>query len=143
MALAHRERHVMDWPMAAWPERWRRLFDLEGEEPWLKTEEYHDGDTLVVRAELPGVDPEKDVDVTVGDGLVRIRARREQKEEHKGKRGYRSEFRYGQLARDIVLPEGASASDVKATCVNGILEVRVPCPQPRETTPVKIPVTTE
>jgi HSP20 family protein len=67
-------------------------------------EEFHDGDTLVVRAELPDIDPDKDVEVTTTDGVVRIHAHREQKSDHQEKRGYRSEFRYGDYKRDIALP---------------------------------------
>jgi len=141
MALVSRDKHVVEWPTFAWPDRWRRLFDLEGEEAWLRTEEFHDGDTLVVRAELPGIDPEKDVAVTVSDGVVRIQAHRDEKAEHKTKRGYRSEFRYGEFAREIVLPKGAAGDDVKATYSDGILEVRVPCPEKTEAAPHKIPVT--
>jgi len=141
MALVSRDKHVVEWPTFAWPDRWRRLFDLEGDEGWLRTEEFHDGDTLVVRAEMPGINPEKDVEITVGDGVVRIEARREEKAEHKTKRGYRSEFRYGEFAREIVLPKGSVGDDVKATYSDGILEVRVPCPEKAQVQPHKIPVT--
>jgi HSP20 family protein len=82
---------------------------------WLRTEEFHDGDTLVVRAELPGIDPGKDVEVTVGDGVVKIHAHREQKSEHREKRGYHSEFRYGEFEREIALPSGATKKDVRVT----------------------------
>ena len=46
---------------------WRRSF---------KIEETHEGDTMVVRAELPGVDPEKDVTVEVNDDELVIRVQR-------------------------------------------------------------------
>lgn len=140
MALVHRDNHVMDWPPVPW-QRWRRLFELDGDQEWLRVEEFHDGDTLVVRAELPDVDPDKDVDVTTENGVVRIHARREQKAEHKERRGYRSEFRYGEFEREIVLPAGAVAEDVKATYSNGVLEVRIPCPEKAEATSTKVPVT--
>jgi HSP20 family protein len=141
MALVHRGGHVADWPPFGWPERWRRLFELEGGEEWLRTEEFHDGDTLVVRAELPDIDPDKDVEVTVGGGMVTIHAHREEKSEHKEKRGYRSEFRYGEFEREIALPSGATEKDVKVTYKDGVLEVRVPCPEKVEATSTKIPVT--
>jgi len=137
MALVHRDNHVADWPLVSW----RRLFDFADDQEWLRVEEFHDGDTLVVRAELPDIDPEKDVDVTTSDGVVRIHAHREQKAEHKGKRGYRSEFRYGEFERDIALPQGAVADDVKATYSNGMLEVRIPCPEKAQPSATKVPVT--
>jgi len=136
----HRDHHVSEWPSFAWPERWRRMFDLEGEHELLRVEEFQEGDTLVVRAEIPGIDPEKNVQVTVDDRVVRIHARREEKAEHKGKRDYRSEFRYGEFERDVRLPEGASGADVKASYHDGILEVRIPCPAPKASEPVEVPV---
>jgi len=139
MAPTHRESHGPDWPVP-WM-RWRRLFDFDDEPGWLRVEEFHDGDTLVVRAELPDIDPEKDVEVTTGDGVVRIHARREQRAERKEKQGYRSELRYGEFEREIALPQGAAAGDVKATYSNGMLEVRIPCPAKTQPTATKIPVT--
>ena len=51
----------------------------------------------MVRAELPGIDPVKDVDITYTDGVLRLAVTRT--EEHKDKR--RSEFRYGTFQRTI------------------------------------------
>jgi HSP20 family protein len=61
MALASRERFGFEGPA----ELMRRLFegDWEGGR-LLKAEEYRDGDDLVIRSELPGIDPDKDVELT-------------------------------------------------------------------------------
>jgi HSP20 family protein len=146
MTLVHRGKRAAaapsgSWPMAGMPEWWRRWLDFEGEGEWLRVEEFADGNELVIRAELPDIDPEKDAEVTVGDGAVRIHAHREQKSEKKEKEGYRSEFRYGEFDREIGLPTDASADDVKATYECGILEVRVPCPATAGPEPKKVPVT--
>jgi HSP20 family protein len=106
-----------------------RLFEGEGGTSGIKVEEHMDGNDLVVRAELPGVDPETDVDVSVADGALTIQARREENQERKEKYGYRSEFRYGSFSRTVKLPEGATADDVSATYTDGVLEVRVPVPK--------------
>jgi len=135
MALVHRDTPGADWPHIPW--RW--LFEFDDDQ-WLRVEEFHDGDTLVVRAELPDIDPDKDVEVAASDGIVRIHAHREERAEHKDKRGYRSEFRYGKFERDIALPRGAVAEDVKATYTDGILEVRIPCPEKSQPTATKVPV---
>ncbi len=66
--------------------------------------------------------------------------RREEKAEHKGKRRYRSEFRYGEFERDIALPRGALADEVKASYSNGMLEVRIPCPE-KAPSATKVPIT--
>ena len=96
--------------------------------PSMKVEQFQDGTTLVVRAEVPGIDPDKDVDVSVSDGMLHIRAEREEKSEHKSKNGYRSEFRYGSFSRSVALPAGAKEEDITATYKDGVLEVRAPAP---------------
>lgn len=108
----------------------------------MRMEEFVDGDTLVVRAELPGVDPDKDVEITVSDDVLTIAAeRREEKTEgEEGKPGYRSEFRYGSYRRSISLPAGVTADTVSATYNDGILEVRAPAARPT-TEPQKVAVT--
>ncbi len=144
MALVHRGRRDIERPVSSsgtWPEWWPRLLDFEFDpNDWLRMEEFQDGDTLVLRAELPDVDVDKDVEVTVEDGMVRVHAHREAKSEHKDKKGYRSEFRYGDFDRRVALPPEANASDVRATYADGILEVRVPCPAPKPPQSTKITV---
>ncbi|MBX7444871.1 MULTISPECIES: Hsp20/alpha crystallin family protein [unclassified Arthrobacter] len=118
-----------------------RMFDSAAGPVPIRVEEYVDGKTLVVRAEMPGVDPDKDIAVTMDDGFLRIRAERQEKEEHKDKGSYRSEFRYGSFSRNIPLPDGVKEEDIKATYTNGVLEVRAPLPseaQPAE--PKKLPI---
>lgn len=105
-----------------------RLFEGETGTSAIRVEEMVDGNTLVVRAELPGIDPEKDVDVTVTDGVLSIRAERQEKKEHKDKDGYRSEFRYGSFVRRLPLPSGVQQGDVTASYKDGVLEVRAPLP---------------
>lgn len=92
----------------------------------IRIEQDVDRDRIVVRAELPGIDPDEDVDINVADGMLQIRAERREdvSEERDGRR--HSEFHYGSFARAITLPAGASADDVKATYHDGILEVVVP-----------------
>ncbi len=141
MAIVHRERQVLDWRGSLLPDRWRRMFDIDPEhDGWLKLEEYEDGGTLVLRTEVPGVDPEKDVEVTVQDGVLRLHAHREVKAEQKGKKRYHSEFRYGELTRTVRLPDGVAAEDVNATYQDGVLELRIPLPADTEPEVTKVPV---
>ncbi|HEU5158411.1 MAG TPA: Hsp20/alpha crystallin family protein [Streptosporangiaceae bacterium] len=91
----------------------------------IRVEDYVTDNAYIVRAELPGIDPEKDVEITVTGNLLRIHAERhvEQQEAH------RSEFRYGSFTRSLTLPEGVEAADVKADYNHGILEITVPLPE--------------
>lgn len=135
MDLARRERTDM-------MEAFRRFLGVEFVEPsWLRVEEFVDDGAQVVRVELPGVDPDKDVDISVANGVLRISARREEREEHKEKDSYRSEFRYGSFVREVVLPEGCREEDVTATYTDGVLEVRAPVGEVAAPAPKKVPIT--
>jgi HSP20 family protein len=82
----------------------------------------------LVRAELPGVQPDKDIEVSVDEGVLTIRAKREDQAQTRG----HSEFRYGLLQRSVRLPAGADTEHITARYDSGILEVTVPlsAPQP-------------
>ena len=105
---------------------------LAGMRPVLDThvmrleDEMKDG-RYVVRAEMPGVDPEKDIEITVRDGQLTIRAERSEKKDFDG----RSEFSYGSFARTLSLPAGADEDDIEATYDQGILTVSVGVSEPK------------
>ncbi len=75
-----------------------------------------------LRAEIPGVDPAKGIDVTVRDGVLTIKSERTEKKESNG----RSEFSYGSFIRSVTLPTGADEDAIKASYDKGILTVSVP-----------------
>jgi HSP20 family molecular chaperone IbpA len=97
----------------------------------LRTEEGVDNGRYVVRAEIPGIDPEKDAEVTLSRGVLTIRAERHKNTD--GKR--RSEFRYGPFSRHVMLPESADEADIEASYDKGILEVSVALKANGETGP--------
>jgi HSP20 family protein len=131
---------LMRWSGADIADPIRRF--LEGETgSWLRVEEYRDGDSMVVKAEVPGIDPSKDVDITLTGDELRINVRHEEKTEHKDKRGYRSEFRYGTFSRSVALPGAVKEEDIRASYTDGILEVRIPASEQQETPSRKIPIT--
>lgn len=114
-------------------------WDWPGDE-LIRVDEFRDGDTEVIRAELPGIDPEKDVDLTVVDGMLRISAERRHEESTEEKGFRRRELRYGSMTRTLPLPDGVSESDITATYKDGILEIRVPVPERAATEPTKIQI---
>jgi HSP20 family protein len=121
------------------PETVRRFFAGDWESPSLRVEEFEDGDTHVVRVEAPGIDPEKDVEVSMTEGVLHLQVERREQSEHTDKSTYRSEFRYGSFSRDIVLPPGSLESEVRAEYRDGVLEVRMPLAAERTST-IKVPV---
>jgi HSP20 family protein len=74
-----------------------------------------------LRAELPGVDPVEDVEITVRDGRLTIKAERKQTSESNG----HSEFSYGSFARSVTLPAGADEDEIHAVYDRGILTISV------------------
>jgi len=87
----------------------------------IRIEDFVEGDRYLVRAELAGIDPAKDVEVTVGAGYLTIRAERHDRTEGK----HRTEFRYGSFSRNLPLPGNANPDDVTASYDHGILTVSV------------------
>ena len=81
-----------------------------------------------VRAEIPGVDPAKDVDITFREGRLTIKAERTEKKESSG----RSEFSYGSFVRSVSLPPGADENDITASYDKGILTVSVAISEPKD-----------
>jgi HSP20 family protein len=84
------------------------------------------GHDLVVRAELPGVDPDRDIDVTVQDGVLVIRGERKAEERIEEKDYVRMESFSGSFSRSVPLPTGVKEDDIRANYENGILEIVVP-----------------
>jgi HSP20 family protein len=126
-----------------WPSWFGSRFPTElfGGFEGIRLEEYRDGNDLVVRGEIPGVDPDNDIEVTVDSGRLTIRAERQSRSESTEDKGYRSEFRYGSFSRVVTLPEGANADDISASYTDGILEVRIPLGTPEAPPATKINVT--
>jgi HSP20 family protein len=124
------------------PEAFRRLFEGDTERSMIRVEEEAREGQWCIRAELPGVDPERDIDISVAEGVLSIRAERRQEERAEDQEGFRSEFRYGSFYRSLPLPPDATAEDVKASYRDGVLEITVPVPQPApgETARRRIPV---
>ena len=118
----------LTWP--TWPgRRWLDDFFRDGAwSPMFRVEECREGDSLVVRAELPGVDPDRDISVEVVEDALVISADRVERHEERGEHMHRSEFRYGSLTRSVSLPKGVDPSTIKATYKDGVLEVRLTLP---------------
>jgi HSP20 family protein len=100
-----------------------------------------DGD-LVVELDLPGIDPDKDVQVTVQDSTLCISGERPRPHADDGGDGYTwLEWRYGAFERGFMLPEGATGEGITASYRGGVLEVTVPKAAQRAE-PRQIPVST-
>lgn len=105
-----------------------------------------DGEDVVVRLELPGVDVERDVTIEVERGRLVVSGERhdphERSDDDGGRRGVLvRELRYGSFRREFALPQGISPEQVEADYDAGILAVRVRAVVQPEPQPVRVPVT--
>lgn len=135
----HIDRLFDDW-ISALPSRRPTLLGREwAPEDVIRVDEYRDGDTLRIRAELPGVDPDRDVEITVVQGVLRITAHRPASPGVDEDDYVRREIRSGSLSRTLPLPDGvASASAVVAHYDRGILSITFPWTEPGPATRVVV-----
>jgi HSP20 family protein len=112
-----------------------RLFDRFVEPGWMqmpalgdwepKVDVSETKDAVVVRAEVPGVD-QKDIGLSLQEGVLTIKGEKEEEKEEKDKRYHRVERSYGAFARAIRLPAAVDSSKVSATFKDGVLTVTLP-----------------
>lgn len=105
------------------------------------TDVYREGDNLLIRAEVPGMDPEA-LHIELEGSLLHIKGEKKSEEEIADHDRYLRECRYGSFRRDVMLPEGVAADKIKAEYDKGILTVRVPLPEEvvEEERKVSIPI---
>lgn len=104
--------------------------------PQVRVEDFIEDGTYVLRAEMPGIDPDKDVEVTVEQDRLIIHGERHEEKKDKN----HQEFHYGAFSRSVPMPRGLDPAQIRATYEDGVLEVRVPVAEQADTPPVKIPV---
>jgi HSP20 family protein len=117
-------------PANAGLRRWVPAMDL------VETEDH-----LVLRADLPGVDPE-DVNIELKDGVLTVSGERKAEHEEQTDSFYRVERAFGTFSRSMSLPERVDADRITATFENGVLEVRIPKPEERKPHRVEIGAST-
>jgi HSP20 family protein len=84
-------------------------------------------DGLELTVELPGLE-EKDVNITVSDGMLTVSGEKKFESEQKDKSYHFVERGYGSFSRSIELPGGVKADDIKANLSKGVLKVSIPTP---------------
>jgi HSP20 family protein len=112
------------------------LLDRIGARPWLEgfgwkpdTDIYRNDGELVVQVELPGLDPDADLDIEVEDNVLQIKGEKTQSTEIEETDCYVTERRFGAFCRSVMLPSGVATEDIVASYDNGVLTVRVPLPE--------------
>lgn len=106
--------------------------------PFGRIEDVVEHGEYVMRAQMPGIDPAKDIEVRIEGDFLIVRA--ERREERRQRPHH--EFRYGWFERSVRLPKGTKTEALEATYVDGVLELRVPLdgePAQAVTVPVQRP----
>lgn len=119
-AVQHtRVPNLLDWVESAWPSLTaaRSVFGTH----LIRVEDKMEDDHYVIRAELPGINPDNDVKITVDDHTLVIDAERSEEKADKT----HTEFQYGSFHRSMSLPAGVKPDDVTATYTDGILTVTI------------------
>jgi HSP20 family protein len=83
---------------------------------------------LVVRADMPGLEPD-DIKIKVEDDILTVSGEHEESKEEKDEDFVRRERRYGSFSRSIALPAGADPDKIEAACKDGVVEVTIPLPE--------------
>ena len=98
-------------------------------EAWMPAVESHvENGNLIVKTDLPGIDP-KEVSISVTGNQLTIEGERKQEEKKEEKDYFYHELSYGKFSRSMELPAGVDADKVKARCKDGVLEITIPAPK--------------
>lgn len=91
-------------------------------------ESFRSDGNIIVRADLPGVDP-KEVDISIEGDVLTVKGERKSKEEKKEGAFGREEIAYGSFERSLRLPRGVDAEKIQAKYDKGVLEITIPAPK--------------
>jgi HSP20 family protein len=97
-----------------------------GQGTWLPSVDiFEDQDTLVLEADLPGLNRE-DFEISVENNVITLKGERKFEKKVNGDNYHRVERSYGSFARSFTLPQTVTADGAKADFENGILRVSLP-----------------
>ena len=134
--IASRVEDIEHWMERFMDDMWRRpLPNLLGRDRWLpirplsirmpSIDVYEEKDSVVVKAELPGMTKE-DIEVNLEGENLTIKGEKKEDTEVKEDNYYRRERSYGSFLRTVALPSEVKQDEVKASFKDGILEIRMP-----------------
>jgi len=94
---------------------------------------------VVVKAELPGIDP-KDIDISLANDVLTIKGEKRQEKEEKEENYHLVERNYGSFTRAIRLPKDVQSDKISASFKNGVLKVTLPKSEEAKKKEIKIKV---
>ena len=112
------------------------IFGVEGE-IWPSVDVLEDKKNIIVKAEIPGMDP-SDFDISISDNILTIKGEKKQEKEEKDKNFYMMERQYGTFTRSITLPVEVNEEKVDASYKDGVLKIVIPKVETKKAKTVKI-----
>lgn len=100
---------------------------------------FEEGDEIVVKAEIPGINKE-DLSVNITDSTVVISGQKKKEEKMEEKNYYRLERSFGSFSRSLHMPAEVQTDKAKAKFKDGILEIRVPKTEEAKSKEKKVPI---
>ena len=94
---------------------------------------------LVIKAELPGMDP-KDIDISMNNGFLTIIGEKKHEREEKDENYHLVERSYGSFTRSVRLPKEVQSDKITASFKNGVLRVTLPKSEEAKKKEIKIKV---
>jgi HSP20 family protein len=92
--------------------------------PAMPMDAFRKGDRVIVRFDLPGVDPES-IDIEVERNVLSVRAQRSW-ERAEDEQVLAAERRHGAFSRQLILGDNLDGQQVDASYEDGVLTLRVP-----------------
>jgi HSP20 family protein len=104
-----------------------------------KLDMFEENNELVIKAEMPGI-RKKDLDISLDDDMLTIKAEKKEEKEVKDATHYTRERRFGRYSRYMTLPTRVDAEKISATLKKGLLEIRLPKAEGPENKHIEIKV---
>ena len=133
MVLRNSMDRVADRELALAPESWKSF-------NWsVALDVAESEDEYLVKASLPGIDPE-DLEITFDDNLLTLKGEVKEEQEIEEAHYHLRERRYGSFTRSIRMPAGIESDKIVANYDKGVLELHLP--KAEEIKPKKITIST-
>lgn len=114
-----------------------RPLGLFGQRAWPAIDIAEKDDTVLVRAEVPGLKPEE-IDISVYGDTLTISGEKKESKEDEGDGFYHVESSYGAFRREVTLPTDVDESKIEAVCKDGVLSITLPKAEKSKAVKVKI-----
>jgi HSP20 family protein len=113
---------------------------VEDDKEWIPSVDVSETkNDLVVKAELPGMDP-KDIDISLNHGILTIKGEKKQEKEEKDENYHFIERSYGSFTRSVRLPREVQSNKIVASFKSGVLRVTLPKSEEAKKKEIKIKV---